>query len=59
MNTVNNNLNPAAMTKVVASAVAALMLTMLVSWTFVDATRTAQLTHGSAGFLNVVSALVR
>ena len=53
-----NTLNPLNL-KVVASAAAALVLTMLMSWTFVDATRTAELTRGSSGFLGAVSALVR
>jgi hypothetical protein len=54
MTTLNTNL------KVVASAVAALALTMLMSWTFVDATSVARV-HRDAGqgFLATVSALVR
>ena len=46
--------------KVVASAVAALALTMLMSWTFVDATSVARVHRdGSHGFVAAVSALVR
>ena len=47
--------------KAVASAFAALALTMVLSWTFVDATRIARADrdHGSGAFAAVVSALVR
>jgi hypothetical protein len=54
MNTSNLNL------KVVASAVAALALTMLMSWTFVDATSVARVHRdGGHGFVASMSALVR
>lgn len=48
--------------KAVASAFAALALTMVLSWTFVDATHTARVPgHTSSGqtFVAAVSALVR
>ncbi len=46
--------------KVVASAVAALMLTVLVSWTFVDSTRVVDGTNtGGRGIVATLSALVR
>ncbi|MEO8016845.1 MAG: hypothetical protein ABI769_03450 [Pseudomonadota bacterium] len=46
--------------KSVASAVAALALTLMMSWTFVDATSLANLQRQSHhGFLAAVSALVR
>jgi hypothetical protein len=46
--------------KVVASAVAALALTMVLSWTFVDATAVARVHRDSSpGVLTSVSALVR
>ena len=46
--------------KVVTSAVAALVLTMLVSWTFVDAASVARIHRdGGADFVAAVSALVR
>jgi hypothetical protein len=46
--------------KAVASALAALALTVVMSWTFVDATSVARVQH-SAGtaFVAAVSALVR
>jgi hypothetical protein len=47
--------------KVVASAVAALMLTVAMSWTFVDSTRVVHGTRaaGNHGFVAAISALVR
>lgn len=47
--------------KAVASAFAALVLTMVLSWTFVDATSIARVSrdNGSGAFAAVVSALVR
>ena len=46
--------------KIVASAAAALVLTVVMSWTFVDSTRVARIHHdGNAGFVAAVSALVR
>ena len=46
--------------KAVASAVAALALTMVLSWTFVDATSVARVHRdGGQGFVAAVSALVR
>lgn len=46
--------------KIFASAVAALMLTLVVSWTFVDSTRVVHGSRtGSHGFVAAVSALVR
>ena len=54
MTTYNFNL------RVVASAVAALALTLFMSWTFVDATSVARVHRdGSQGFVAAVSALVR
>lgn len=55
MATLNNNM------KATASAFAALVVTMLVSWVFVDATSLArvQRDNGSGGLLASVSALVR
>ena len=55
MATLNNNM------RVAASAFAALMVTVIVSWVFVDATSLArvQRDNGSGGFLASVSALVR
>jgi|SoiMethySBSTD1v2_1073268.scaffolds.fasta_scaffold2065394_2 hypothetical protein len=54
MTTLNNNL------KLTASAIAALVVTMLMSWTFVDATSLSRVQrHGDSGFLAAVSALVR
>ena len=44
--------------KAVASAFAALALTVVLSWTFVDATSVARVQR-EAGFVNAVSALVR
>jgi hypothetical protein len=44
--------------KAVASAFAALAVTMVLSWTFVDATSMARVQR-DAGFVNSVSALVR
>ena len=44
--------------KAVASAFAALALTLVLSWTFVDATSVARVQR-DAGFVNAVSALVR
>jgi hypothetical protein len=46
--------------KIVASAAAALTLSIVLSWTFVDATRVVRIHHdGNTGFLAAVSALVR
>ena len=47
--------------KAVASGFAALALTMVLSWTFVDATSIArvQRDHNSAGLVAAISALVR
>jgi hypothetical protein len=47
--------------KAVASGFAALALTMVLSWTFVDATSLARVHRdgSSSGFLAAVSALVR
>ena len=47
--------------KAVASAFAALALTVVLSWTFVDATSLARVQRDSAshGFVAAVSALVR
>ncbi len=46
--------------KATASAFAALALTMVLSWGFVDATSTAKLTRDSGfGFLSAISTLVR
>jgi len=46
--------------KAVASAFAALAVTFVLSWTFVDATHVARLnTTGGAAFVAAVSALVR
>ena len=46
--------------KSTASAFAALALTMVLSWAFVDATSTAKLTRdGGFGFLSAISTLVR
>jgi hypothetical protein len=46
--------------KAVASAFAALALTVMLTWTFVDATSLANLErHSAAGLLAAVSALVR
>jgi len=46
--------------KLTASAIAALFVTMLMSWTFVDATSLARVQRdGHSGFLTAVSALVR
>jgi hypothetical protein len=43
-----------------ASAFAALAVTFLLSWTFVDATQVARVhTPGGAAFANAISALVR
>ena len=54
MTTLNNNL------KLTTSVIAALVVTMLMSWTFVDATSLARVQrHGDSGFLGAVSALVR
>jgi hypothetical protein len=54
MTTYNLNL------KVVASAVAALALTVFMSWTFVDATSVARVHRdGGQGIVAAVSALVR
>jgi hypothetical protein len=44
--------------KATASATAALALTVLLSWTFVDATSLTNLTRDGAGFLGALSALV-
>lgn len=44
--------------KATMSAVAALALTTLVSWTFVDATSLANMTRTGSGFLTALSALV-
>jgi hypothetical protein len=44
--------------KTVASAAAALVLTMVISWTFVDATKLARVQR-DPGFAGAVSALVR
>lgn len=44
--------------KAVASAFAALVLTVAMSWTFVDATSVTRVSR-DAGFVNAVSALVR
>jgi hypothetical protein len=46
--------------KSVASAFAALALTFVLSWTFVDATKVARVnTAGSQAFVAAISALVR
>jgi hypothetical protein len=46
--------------KALTSAVAALAVTVFLSWTFVDATSVARVHRdGSTGFLAAVSALVR
>jgi len=46
--------------KAVASAFAALALTMALSWTFVDATNLARVQrNANSGFVAAVSALVR
>jgi hypothetical protein len=45
--------------KATASAFAALLLTTLVSWTFVDATSMANLTRTGGGYLSAISVLVR
>ena len=46
--------------KAVASAFAALAVTVFLSWTFVDATSVARVQRdGSASVVNAVSALVR
>jgi hypothetical protein len=45
--------------KSTASAFAALALTLLMSWTFVDATSFANLTRGSGSYLAALSVLVR
>jgi hypothetical protein len=46
--------------KAVASAFAALALTVVLSWTFVDATSLANMERSSsAGLLTAISALVR
>lgn len=44
--------------KTVASAAAALVVTLAISWTFVDATKLARVQR-EAGFAGAVSALVR
>ena len=44
--------------KSIASAAAALAITAMISWTFVDATRLARVQR-DAGFVGAVSALVR
>jgi len=44
--------------KTVASAFAALAVTMVLSWTFVDATRVARVTR-DANFSGTITALVR
>jgi hypothetical protein len=44
--------------KAVASAFAALALTLAMSWTFVDATSVARVSRNT-GFVSVVTALVR
>jgi hypothetical protein len=44
--------------KAVASAFAALAVTMVLSWTFIDATSVARVQR-DAGIVNTVSALVR
>ena len=46
--------------KAVASAFAALAVTFVLSWTFVDATKVARMhTEGGAAFVASISALVR
>jgi hypothetical protein len=45
--------------KSTASAFAALVLTTLVSWTFVDATSLVNLTRDGGGYLAALSVLVR
>jgi hypothetical protein len=45
--------------KATASAFAALLLTTLVSWTFVDATSLVNLTRTGGGYLDALSVLVR
>lgn len=47
--------------KAMASAAAALVLTVVLTWTFVDATSIARVHRdaGTAGFLATISALVR
>jgi hypothetical protein len=46
--------------KAIASAFAALALTFVMSWTFVDATKVARVhTEGGAAFVASISALVR
>jgi hypothetical protein len=45
--------------KATASAFAALLLTTLVSWTFLDATSFANLTRGGGSYLAAISVLVR
>jgi hypothetical protein len=45
--------------KAVASAFAALAVTTMLSWTFVDATSHARVTHGSSAIVATVAALVR
>ena len=45
--------------KATASAFAALLLTTLVSWTFVDATSMTNLTRSGGGYLAAISVLVR
>jgi hypothetical protein len=46
--------------KATASAFAALALTVVLSWAFVDATDTSKLTRDSGfGFLSAISTLVR
>jgi hypothetical protein len=44
--------------KALTSAAAALTLTILASWTFVDATRIVNLSHDGGAILAAVSALV-
>lgn len=45
--------------KSASSAMAALALTLWMSWTFVDATSLSNLTRGGAGYLTALSVLVR
>jgi hypothetical protein len=45
--------------KALMSGVAALGLTIVLSWTFVDATTLANIHHDGHGILSAISALVR
>ena len=53
MSTLNHSM------KAVASAFAALALTVVLSWTFVHSTRVVQVEHDRQGFVASLSALVR